>query len=69
MYSTHNVEKSVVTESINKTLKNKIYKCMTSISENVDFDKLDDIVDKYNNTYHRTFKWIDKKDSISEQIF
>ena len=29
---------------------------MTSISKNVFIDKLDDIVDEYNNTYHRTMK-------------
>ena len=29
---------------------------MTSISKNLYIDKLDDIVDKYNNTYHRTIK-------------
>ena len=29
---------------------------MTSISKNVYNDKLDDIVNKYNNTYHRTIK-------------
>ena len=29
---------------------------MTSISKNVHIDKLDDIVDEYNNTYHRTIK-------------
>ena len=29
---------------------------MTSISENVYIDKLDDIVNEYNNTYHRTIK-------------
>ena len=29
---------------------------MTSISKNVFIDKLDDIVNKYNNTYHRTIK-------------
>ena len=29
---------------------------MTSISENVYNDKLDDIVNKCNNTYHRTIK-------------
>ena len=56
MYSTHNEGKSVVTERFIKTLKNKIYKHMTAISENVYFDVLDDIVDKYNNTYHKTIK-------------
>ena len=35
MYLTHNEGKSVVTERFIRTLKNKIYKYMTSISENV----------------------------------
>ena len=29
---------------------------MTAISKNVYFDVLNDIVDEYNNTYHRTTK-------------
>ena len=29
---------------------------MTAISKNVYFDMLDDILDKYNNTVHRSFK-------------
>ena len=33
MYLTHNKEKSVVTERFFRTLKNKIYKYMTSISK------------------------------------
>ena len=37
-------------------LKNKIFKHMTAISKNVYFDVFDDIVDKYNNTVHRTIK-------------
>ena len=38
---------------------------MTSISKNVYIDKLNDIVDKYNNTYHSTIKMkpIDVKDN------
>ena len=36
------------------TLKTEIYKYMTAISKNVYIDKLDDIVDECNNTYHRT---------------
>ena len=39
-----------------RTLKNKIYKYMTSISKNVYTDKLDDIVYKYNNTYRSIIK-------------
>ena len=56
MYSTHNEGKSVVAERFIRTLKNKIYKHMTSISKNVYIDKLYDIVYEYNNTYHRTIK-------------
>ena len=65
MYSTHIEGKSVVDERFIKTLKNKIYKYMTSISKNVYIDKLDDIVDEYNNTYHTTIKMkpIDVKDN------
>ena len=29
---------------------------MTSVSKNVYIDKLDDIVNKHNNTYHSTIK-------------
>ena len=56
MYSTHNEGKSVVAERFIRTLKSKIYKYMTSISKNVYIDKLDDMVNKYNNTYHTTIK-------------
>ena len=64
MYSTHNEGKSVA-EGFIRTLKNKIYKFMTSVSKNVYIDKLDDIVNEYNNTYHRTIKMklIDVKDN------
>ena len=56
MYSKHNEGKSVIVERFIRTLKTKIYKYMTSISKNVYIDKLDDIVNKYNNTYHSTIK-------------
>ena len=65
MYSIHNEEKSVVAEKFIRTLKNKIYKYMISVSKNVYIDKLDDIVNEYNNTYHRTIKMkpVDVKDN------
>ena len=51
MYSTH---KSVITERFIKNYKIKIKskncKCITLISKEVYIDKLDDIVNKYNNT-------------------
>ena len=56
MYSTHNEGKSVVAKRFIRMLKNEIYKYMTSISKNVYLNKLDDIVNEYNNTYHRTIK-------------
>ena len=52
----NNEGKSVVAEKFIRTLKNKIYKYMTSISKNVYIDKLNAIVNKYNNTYHTAIK-------------
>ena len=56
MYSIRKKGKSVVAERFMRTLKTKIYKYMTSISKNVYSDKLDNIINEYNNTYHRTIK-------------
>ena len=56
LYWTYNEGKSVVAERLIRTLKNKIYKHMTAVSKNVYFVVLDDIVNKYNNTFHRTIK-------------
>ena len=53
MYSTYNEEKYVVAESIIRTLKNKIDKPITAVSKIGYFDVLNNIVDKYNNTYNR----------------
>ena len=47
---------SVVAERFIRTLKNKIYENMTAISKNVFMDKLDEIVNKYSNTNHRTVR-------------
>ena len=55
-YSTHNEENSAISERFVRTLKEKIYKYLTPISKNVYIDKLDDTVNKYSNTYHRTIK-------------
>ena len=65
MYSKHNEVESVIAERFIRTLKKKIFKHMTAISKNVYFDVSDDIVNKYNNTVHRTIKMkpIDVKDN------
>ena len=57
LHSMHN-EKNILLlkDLLERTLKNKIYKYMTSISKKVYTDKLDDIVNKCNNTYHSTVK-------------
>ena len=39
-----------------RTLKNRIEKYVISISKNVYIDKLDDVVNKYNNVYHSIIK-------------
>ena len=56
MYSINNEGKSVVAERFITTLNTKFYKYMTSVSQNIYIDKLDDAVSEYNNTYHRTIK-------------
>ena len=69
MYSAFNEGKSVVAEMIIRTQKSKIYKHTTAASKNVSFDVLDDIVDEYNNSFHKTIKMkpIDvKSDSYSK---
>ena len=66
MYSTHNEGKAVVAERFIRTLKTKIYRYITSISKNVYIDKLDDMVNKYNNTDNKTIKMksVDVKENI-----
>ena len=65
MHSIRNEGKSVIAERFIRTLKIKIYKYITSVSKNVYIDKLDDIVECNNNTYHRTVKVkpVDVKDN------
>ena len=61
MYSACNEGKSAIAERFIRTLKNKIYKYITSISKNVQTNKLDNIVNKHNNAYHRTNRTIEIK--------
>ena len=56
MYATHNEGYSVSAEKFVRTLKSKIYKYMTSVSKYVCTNKIDDIVNKYNNKYHSRIK-------------
>ena len=65
MYSTNNERKSVVAERFIRTLENKLYKHMTAAAKNVYINKLDNIVNEYNNTYYKTIKMkpVDVKDN------
>ena len=49
MYSSPKEGKSIIAERFIRTLKTKIYKCMTSVSKNGHTDEVDDIANKYNN--------------------
>ena len=66
MYSTNNEGKSVISERFIRTLKNKIYKYMTSISINANIDKLDDIV-KECNTHHTSIEM--KPDDVEDNTY
>ena len=71
MYLINNEGKLVVAERFIRTLKTKIYKYMTSVSKNVYIDKLDDMVDEDNNTYHKTIKMksVNPKDNTYIDFF
>lgn len=56
MYSIHNEEKSIAAEKFIRTLEDKIYKNLTAVSKHVYINKLNEIVEKYKNTYHKTIK-------------
>ena len=62
----YNEGKSAFAERFIRTLKTKFSKYMTSVSKNVYINELDDIVNKYNNTYRSTIKTksVDVKSNI-----
>ena len=78
MYSRHTEEKSINAERFIRALKDRIYKYATLVSKSGYIDKLDDIVNKYNNTYHSTIKikhsdvksntYIDSSKKINDKI-
>ena len=55
MYSTHNEDKSVISETLKvKTLRAKIYKKMTANDRESSLSHLNKLVDQYNNTCHHS---------------
>ena len=67
MNSTDQEGKSVVLERLIRTLANKIYKYMISISKKVYIDKLGDIVNEYHNKSHITIKTKDA--NVNSRIY
>ena len=56
LYSTENEEKSSEVEKWNRTMKNKMWKMFTANNNTIYFDKLDNLVNEYNNTKHSSIK-------------
>ena len=52
LYYTENVEKSSIVERWNKTMKNRMFKMFSANNNTVYWDKLDELVNDYNNTKH-----------------
>ena len=56
LYSTENEEKSSVVERWNRTIKRNMWKYFTANNTMKYVDVLPEIIEKYNNTYHRSIK-------------
>ena len=55
LYSTEHKEKSSIIERWNRTIKEKMWK-MFSANNTVYYDKIDDLLENYNNSFHRSVK-------------
>ena len=72
LYHTENEEKSSVVERWNRTMKNRMWKMFTANNNTVYWDKLDKLVDDYNNTKHSSVKMIPNgasKKENEEKVF
>ena len=56
LYHTENGEKSSIVERWNKTMKNGMWKMFTVNNNTVYWDKLDKLVNDYNNSRHSSVK-------------
>ena len=56
LYHTENEEKSSVVERWNKTMKNRMWKMFTVNNNTVYWDKIDKLVNDYNNSRHSSIK-------------
>ena len=69
IYSTENEEKSSVVERWNRTMKDKMFRYFTANSTRKYIDVLDDLVDQYNNTKHRSIKMTPVEASLSKNSY
>ena len=53
-YTANNEPKASVVERVNRTLKSKLYHYFTAVNSLHYIDVLQDLVNSYNNTYHRS---------------
>ena len=56
LYHTENEEKSSIVERWNKTMKYRMWKMFSANNNTIYWDKLDKLVDDYNNTYHSSIE-------------
>ena len=66
MYHTENEEKSSVVERWNRTIKNRMWKMFTGNNNTVYWDKIDKLVDDYNNTKHSSVQMTPNEASKKE---
>ena len=56
MYSVFNENKSAIIERFNRTIKERMFEYFTSIGEYRWIDEIENLVKRYNNTFHSTIK-------------
>lgn len=56
LFSIYSEKKAAIVERFNRTLKEKMFRMFTFQGNYKWFDKLQDLVSAYNNSYHRTLK-------------
>ena len=66
LYHTENEEKSSVVERWNRTMKNRMWKMFTANNNTVYWDKIDKLLDNYNNTKHSSVKMTPNEASKKE---
>lgn len=68
MFSTYSDKKASIVERFNRTLKQRMGRLFDATNSNRYIDDLDDLVENYNNTVHRTIK-MKPVDAIKKENF